>query len=73
MQAQLRGDSALPEQLYQAAITALVALQRGVDATQLPAYDRARLHNEMKRIIAEPDIQDRMKGFGKDAVIPGDK
>ena len=24
----------------------------------------ARLHNEMKRIIAEPDIQDRMKGIG---------
>lgn len=47
LQAQLRGDSALPEQLYQAAITALVTLQRGVDATQLPAYDRARLHNEM--------------------------
>ena len=24
----------------------------------------SRLHNEMKRIIAEPDIQDRMKGIG---------
>ena len=47
LQAQARGDSEIPEQLYQAAIEALVNLQRGVDVAELPAYDRQRLRAEM--------------------------
>lgn len=47
LQAQACDDRALPEQLYRDAITALVSLQQGVDATQLPPYDRERLHAEM--------------------------
>lgn len=47
LQAQAGGDTALPGQLYRDAITALVSLQQGVDATQLPPYDRERLITEM--------------------------
>lgn len=47
LQAQARGDMALPEQLYRDAIAALIRLQQGVDATQLPPYDKERLHTEM--------------------------
>lgn len=46
-QAQARHDSVLPERLYSEALRALVTLQFGVDAGQLPAYDDARLHAEM--------------------------
>ena len=48
LEAQAKGDNALPETLYSAAIKALVALQCGVDHSALASYDREKLHTEMK-------------------------
>lgn len=47
LQAQSQQDAALPERLYSEAIHALVNLQQGVDAGQLPPYDAGRLQAEM--------------------------